>query len=140
MKKSREKASWDEYFMGMAEKATERSIDPDYQVGAIIVSKKNRIISTGYNGFPEGFDESDLDWDQKELLRPFIAHAEINAILFSRRKLKKARLYCTLCPCENCALLARIAGIQKIYYRNSYKDDAKIFKFCKRLGVEIKKI
>ncbi len=140
MKPSRKKASWDEYFMGLARKAAERSPDPDYQVGAVIASKNNRIISTGYNGFPESFDESNLDWDKKELLRPFIVHAEVNAILYAWECLREARLYCTLCPCEVCALFARAAQIKEIYYADSYKRDDKIFEFCKSLGIKLKKI
>ena len=134
------KLPWDLYFMGIAEEASKRSIDPHYQVGAVVASEDNRLLSTGYNGFPSGFDESNLDWDNKEELRPFIIHAEKNAILYSRCDLSKAKLYCTLCPCKPCVLIARAAGIRKIYYRDSYKDDNSIFDFCKKLDVEIFKI
>ena len=44
--------SWDEYFMGVAYLASMRSKDPNTQVGACIVSKENKILSMGYNGFP----------------------------------------------------------------------------------------
>ena len=46
--------SWDEYFMGIAMLAAKRSKDPNTQVGACIVSPDNIIISTGYNGMPQG--------------------------------------------------------------------------------------
>ena len=46
--------SWDEYFMGVAKLSGMRSKDPHTQVGACIVSKKNKILSMGYNGFPVG--------------------------------------------------------------------------------------
>lgn len=140
MKPSRKKPSRHEYFMGLARSASERSPDPDYQVGAVIVSENNRVISTGHNGFPEEFEELDLDWDKKDLLRPFIIHAEMNAIFFAWQCLRKAKLYCTLCPCENCALSARAAGIREIYYADSYKRDDKIHEFCKRIGVKLEKV
>lgn len=140
MKPSRKKVPWNEYFMGIAREASQRSPDPDYQVGAVIASKNNRVISTGCNGFPEGFNESSLDWDKKEELRPFIVHAERNAILYAWQCLREARLYCTLCPCEDCVLLARAAGIKEIYYADSYKRDEKIYEFCKALGVNLYKI
>lgn len=140
MKPSRKKTPWNEYFMGIAREAACRSPDPDYQVGAVIVSKNNRVISTGCNGFPEGFDESNLDWDEKEELRPFIVHAEKNAILYAWQCLREARLYCTLCPCEACVLAARAAGIKEIYYADSYKRDEKIYEFCKRLNVNLYKV
>lgn len=44
--------SWDEYFMGVAILAAQRSKDPNTQVGACIVSDDNKILSIGYNGMP----------------------------------------------------------------------------------------
>ena len=46
--------TWDEYFLGVAMLAARRSKDPNTQVGACIVSPDNIIISTGYNGLPNG--------------------------------------------------------------------------------------
>ena len=43
--------SWDEYFMGVAQLAAERSKDPSTRVGACIVDGEKRILSTGYNGW-----------------------------------------------------------------------------------------
>ena len=134
------KPSWDKYFMGMAEQAASRSIDPHYKVGAVIVSADNRILSTGYNGFPSGWNEKNLDWNNKEELRPYIVHAEMNALIYSRCCLKKAKIYSTLCPCVSCVLLLGAAGIKKIYYRQEYKHDKKVYQFCKKIGITIKKI
>ena len=39
--------TWDEYFMGVALLAARRSKDPNTQVGACIVNKSKRILSTG---------------------------------------------------------------------------------------------
>ena len=44
--------SWDEYFMGVAVLAAQRSKDPNTQVGACIVSPDNIILSTGYKPAP----------------------------------------------------------------------------------------
>ena len=44
--------SWDEYFMGVAQLSGMRSKDPGTQVGACIVSRENKNLSMGYNGFP----------------------------------------------------------------------------------------
>ena len=134
------KPSWDKYFIGMAEQAASRSIDPHYKVGAIIVSSDNRVLSTGYNGFPSGFDESNLDWNNKDQLRPYIVHAEMNALIYSRCCLKKAKIYCTLCPCMPCTLLLAASGIKKIYYKHAYKHDKAVYDFCKKMKITIKKI
>lgn len=43
--------------MGVAILASERSKDPNTQVGACIVSADNRILSVGYNGTPNGYED-----------------------------------------------------------------------------------
>ena len=40
--------SWDDYFMGIAVMASLRSKDENTKVGACIVGKDNRILSTGF--------------------------------------------------------------------------------------------
>lgn len=44
--------SWDEYFMGVALLAAQRSKDPNTQVGACIVSQDNIILSLAITGCP----------------------------------------------------------------------------------------
>ena len=39
--------SWDEYFMGIAVLAAQRSKDPSTQVGACIVDNEHKIVSIG---------------------------------------------------------------------------------------------
>jgi len=53
--------SWDEFFMGVAKLASQRSKDPDTQCGACIINPKtNRIVSVGYNGLPRGLDDNGI--------------------------------------------------------------------------------
>ena len=56
--------SWDEYFMGVAALSGMRSKDPSTQVGACIVSENNKILSMGYNGFPNGCDDDVFPWER----------------------------------------------------------------------------
>lgn len=44
---------WDEYFMGIAMLAAQRSKDPVTQVGACLVDEEKHIVGIGYNGFPQ---------------------------------------------------------------------------------------
>ena len=53
---------WDEYFMAIALLSSKRSKDPSTQVGACIVSSDNRILSIGYNGAPNGYDDDIFPW------------------------------------------------------------------------------
>ena len=84
-KQRKDYLSWDEFFMGVAKLAARRSKDPNTQVGACIVSKNNRILSVGYNGTPNGYDDHYFPWDREgdalETKYLYVVHAERNAIL-----------------------------------------------------------
>lgn len=121
--------SWDEYFMGIALLSAMRSKDPNTQVGACVV-KNNRILSIGYNGTPNGFDDKTFPWgrdgnplDTKYL---FVCHAEMNAISnFEgiKKELENSKLYVTLFPCNECAKLVIQNGIKEvIYLEDKYKE------------------
>ena len=56
--------SWDEYFMGVAILASQRSKDPSTQVGACIVNDDNKIMSVGYNGLPRGCSDDEFPRDR----------------------------------------------------------------------------
>ena len=76
---------WDEYFMGVSKLAGMRSKDPNTQVGACIVSEDNKILSMGYNGFPNGCSDEDFPWERDgdvlETKYAYVTHSELNAIL-----------------------------------------------------------
>ena len=119
--KRRDYISWDEYFMGVALLAAERSKDPSTQVGACIVDENKRILSTGYNGFPQGCSDDEFPWNRDESLGetkyPFVVHAELNAILNSSGKsLSGATLYVGLFPCNECAKAIIQSGIREVVY------------------------
>ncbi len=122
--------TWDEYFMGIAYLSSLRSKDPSTQVGACIVSKDNRILSIGYNGAPNGFEDRFFPWEREgkylNTKYPFVCHAELNAISNFRgnkKDLEGAKLYVTLFPCNECTKLVIQNGIKEIIYlSDKYKD------------------
>ena len=112
---------WDDYFMGVSLLAAERSKDPNTQVGACIVDDQNRILSTGYNGFPQGCSDDEFPWNRDEALGEtkyqFVVHAELNAILNARGKsLSGSKVYVGLFPCNECAKAIIQAGIREVIY------------------------
>lgn len=121
--------SWDEYFMGIAKLSAMRSKDPNTQVGACIV-KNNRIMSIGYNGTPNGFEDKFFPWGREgqtlNTKYPFVCHAEMNAISnFEgiKKDLEGSKLYVTLFPCNECAKLVIQTGIKEvIYLEDKYKE------------------
>lgn len=130
MKKREDYLLWDEYFMGVAKLSAMRSKDPNTQVGACIVASDNRILSIGYNGTPNGYNDNDFPWkregDPLETKYLYVCHAEMNAILNfrgSRKDLEGAKLYVDLFPCNECSKLIIQSGIKEvIYLSDKYKD------------------
>ena len=120
--KRNEYISWDEYFMGVATLAAMRSKDPSTQVGACIVDGNNRILSTGYNGFPQGCSDDEYPWAREgenpnDTKYPYVVHAELNAILNNCGKnLSGSRIYVALFPCNECAKAIIQSGIREVIY------------------------
>jgi dCMP deaminase len=122
-KKRSDYLKWDEYFMAIAKLSAMRSKDPSTQVGACIVSSDNRILSIGYNGAPNGYNDDDFPWardgEELETKYPYVCHGELNAILNyrgNRRELESSTLYVTLFPCNECAKIVIQAGIKHVVF------------------------
>ena len=122
-KQRKDYLTWDEFFIGVAQLAAKRSKDPNTQVGACIVSNDNRILSVGYNGAPNGYDDKYFPWDREgdelETKYLYVVHAERNAILNyrgSNKDLEGAKIYVDLFPCNECAKEIIQSGIKEVYY------------------------
>ena len=128
--------SWDEYFMGVALLAARRSKDPSTQVGACIVSPEKIIISTGYNGLPNGCSYDEYPWGREgeETKYPYVVHAELNAILNAGgRVLRGAKLYVALFPCNECAKAIIQSGIKEVIYLSDKYAATDVVKASKRM-------
>lgn len=128
--KRKEYLTWDEYFMAVAKLSAKRSKDPNTQVGACIVGLDNRILSIGYNGAPNGYNDDAFPWEREgkplETKYLYVCHAEMNAILNyrgSRKDLENAKIYVDLFPCNECSKLIIQSGIKEVVYlSDKYKD------------------
>ena len=128
--KRKDYLSWDEYLMAIAKLSAMRSKDPHTQVGACIVSNDNRILSIGYNGAPNGFNDEKFPWGREgnplETKYLYVVHAERNAILNyrgSRKDLENSKIYVDLFPCNECAKEIIQAGIKEVVYlSDKYAD------------------
>ena len=138
--------NWDEYFMGIAFLSAKRSKDPNTQVGACIVSQDNKILSMGYNGFPNGCSDEDFPWN-RESADPYdnkyfyTTHSELNAILNYRGgSLEGSKLYVTLFPCNECAKALIQSGIRTVIYAEDRYANTSSTRASKRMlraaGVE----
>jgi len=134
--------------MKAAEAYAELSHAIRLKVGAI-VTKDDRVISIGYNGTPAGWDnkcEDELKWPNGEVkfltTKPEVLHAEANAIGKLARSTESgegATMYITYAPCFECSKLIHVAGINKVFYRNQYRNDDGI-KFLNQCNIEVEQI
>lgn len=112
---------WQDRHMLEALLTSKRSPDPNTQVGACLVSPENKILSTGYNGFPSRIENFMFSWERSDedplkTKYPFVVHAEKNAICNATSSLKLATLYTTLYPCNECMKDILQAGVTSIVY------------------------
>jgi len=109
---------WKEYFISIAEQVKEKSKDINTQIGEVIVGEDKEILTTGYNSFPRGLNDS-LDERQERPEKYFwFEHAERNAIYNAARigvSLKRSTVYLTSgLPCMDCARGLIQAGVKKV--------------------------
>ena len=109
-------ASWSLRYLELARHIAAWSKDPSTKVGAVIVRPDNTIASVGYNGFPRGVSDTQLDNREYKLQRTI--HAEMNAILSAKEPLSGYTLYVTLAPCSHCAAAIIQSGIKSVYFDN----------------------
>lgn len=141
--------SVDIIYMQIAYQISKLSYAKRRKVGCIVV-KDEQIVSFGYNGTPHGFNNQceetqtrNIDNpDHKEILiekgyecedtccskqvtKQEVLHAESNALMkISKSTLtsKGSILYTTTSPCFECAKLIIQAGVEKVFYCESYRD------------------
>ena len=127
------RASWDVYFMEVAEIVKKRATCRKREVGAVI-ARENRILCTGYNGAnagqphctEQGYCYEGLSECGNGSEYPSRAvHAEVNAISQAAKygiALKGATLYTTLEPCFSCLKTIIASGIVRVVFRDSITE------------------
>lgn len=115
--------SWDAYYISMAYMVAMKSKDQGAKLGAVIVTDTNEIISTGFNGFARGLDETIEERLEKPLKLKYTVCAESNAIFAAVRQGKSlfgSTLYVPWCPCNRCTLAIIQSGITTVV---THKDN-----------------
>jgi len=106
---------WHKRFIERAEIVSAWSKDPSTKVGAIITIGK-RVVSEGYNGFPQGVPDIPAFLNDRAKKYPMVVHAELNAILFAKRDLSFHSIYVwPFFPCSSCMGAIIQSGITSIY-------------------------
>ena len=114
---SHDRQSFQDTWLQIAHDIRMRSPDAETQVGAVIVSHKQHVLSVGYNGWMAGVDDSMIP-NIRPMKHTWVIHAELNAILNCEHRPVGATLYCTHQPCLPCFFDCVAAGIAELVYVN----------------------
>ena len=145
--------SWDEVWMEMADAISKRSRCSRAQIGAVVVSKDQRISSTGYNGPAASLDvEGDcINWcpraqglttlDNTYDACPSI-HSEANALLYvDRSRVEGGTIYITDVACLQCAKLVSNSGVARVVMRVSstaaHRKPEATIEYLKKCSLEV---
>ena len=128
-----ERPSWDDYFLELANAASNRATCDRGKSGCVIVRDK-QVLATGYVGSPAGLPHCD---DVGHLMKKVIqengeisehclrtVHAEQNAICQAAKRgisIKGATIYTRMTPCRTCAMLLINCGIQRVVCERKYQ-------------------
>ena len=139
-----QRPSWDDTWYAVALTMSRRSLCVRDKVGAVIVDARNRIVSTGYNSPPSGFEHDGkpcTEWCQRAIanrqhdlinverdpkrlakwLTPDYSdcpslHAEANALsVCDRRVRENGTIYVTSHTCMGCAKLIANSGLTTLH-------------------------
>lgn len=143
-----ERPSRGETLMAVAYLWAKRSTCDRLHVGAVF-AREGRILVNGYNGAPAGLPHCDHtcdceDWPHKPYpksvsphhpdcrsIRPctIAEHAERNGIAYAARygiALEGCEVFVTHMPCIACAMSLINAGVLRVTYQETYRDDSGI--------------
>jgi dCMP deaminase len=105
---------WDQRFLQMAVLVAGWSKDPSTKCGAVIVAPDRRVISLGFNGFPQRMPDRPELYANRDEKYSRIVHCEMNAVLFARENLRGATLYTwPFLSCDRCAVHMIQVGISR---------------------------
>lgn len=130
---ARERPGTHAYFMGIAVAVRARADCTGNRVGAVVVQDR-RIVSTGYNGTPEGMPNCSQGGCHRCANRAqypsgtgydlcICVHAEQNALLAAARfgiAVEGATVYTTMRPCFGCTKEMLQAHVSAVYYLHDW--------------------
>lgn len=124
---TKDTVKWDKRYMDIARQTAQWSKDPSSKIGAVAVDSEGQILTTGYNGFPRGIEDSDLRLNNRELKYEMIVHAEMNAIFnatYHGVSLRGGTMYVAGLPCCNkCSLGIIQTGIKRVVMDGNPDDE-----------------
>jgi len=157
--------TWAQTWMAMADAMALRSKCVGAQVGAVIVTRDNRLAAASYNGPAAGFRVQQYDGPQEPIgdcshwcprmktgdkspiygLNCPSIHAEANALLRADfTDISGGTLYSTRGICADCAKLISNSGLTHVVHRvtesDLHRDPAAVENYLELCGLTIKRV
>lgn len=119
--------SWDQVWLTVASAIALRSRCDRRQVGAVVVTRDNRVASVSYNGPPRNLAVSGTcsSWCERAMSgdtgpaydRCEMIHAEANALLRAAwAEIQGGTIYVSAASCVNCARLVANSGLARVVH------------------------
>jgi dCMP deaminase len=127
------------FYMKTAILVSELSYCGRRKVGSILV-KDGRIMSTGFNGTPSGWEN--ICESSNNVTHDYVLHAEANCLMkmaTSNESSEDSSLFVTTIPCIHCAKLIAQAKIKDVYYLEEYHSDTGKNHLIK-CGIDVRRI
>jgi dCMP deaminase len=134
-----ERRSLDEYFLRIALEVATRATCNRKLVGTVLV-RDGHQLATGYNGSIAGLahcDDVGHMMEDGHCVRTI--HSEMNAIIQAARhgvSIEGSTAYVTWRPCWSCFKSLANAGVKRIVYISSNRDDSRILDALEHLDIE----
>jgi len=145
--------TWDKTWMDVAAIIGQRSLCDLAKVGAVIVTRDNRVASAGYNGPAPGLRiRQDCHVWCPRGSSPgsgsacMALHAEANALMRADwTEIQGGTIYSSAATCENCAKLVAGSGIARLVHcvlneRDRARDPGKVEKYLALCNVRTERI
>ncbi len=120
---------WTKRYLNIAKNVSTWSKDPSSKIGAVAISPKGQLLSTGYNGFPRGIEDTEARLTDREQKYKLVVHAEMNAIYnatYNGVSLDGSTMYVYGLPsCSNCALGIISVGVKHVVMQDADPDNAR---------------
>jgi dCMP deaminase len=116
--------NFDEWFMNFVYLAARKSKDPKTKIGAVLVHN-NEPVAICYNGFPKGVKDNPDRYNDRELKRKMVCHAEENTTYLAAKRgvsTVGSTLYTQGIPCSECTKGLINAEISKIIVHKQWPN------------------
>lgn len=152
-----DRQTWDDTWFAVAAAMARRSLCVRAQVGAVIVDTQHRVVATGYNGAPRGFQHFGSAcslWCPRSMKDPgepiapdyddcISLHAEANAISVAGIDARDGgTIYVTGHVCFGCAKLIANSGISYVDVLpdgdRAYRDPGRSYDLLRDCGVRVR--